>query len=288
MTTATYHLLDVFTDTRFAGNQLAVFLEADALDTATCQKIAHELNLAETVFLGRARAANHYPMRIFTPVEELAFAGHPTVGTAWLLNELGMVERTPPLTLEPPVGKLPIAFIDGKASFTTARPAQVSDSTLDATSAAALLGLSRGQVVRAPVVASCGLAFHLIELESLEALEHVQLSSSEWARSVAPSGAEQVYLYVIEAAEGAHVTLHSRMFSMHDSLCEDPATGSAAAALTGYLAAQGETRRCVVHQGIKMGRPSVIDTAMTGERVRVSGRAVRVGKGEFYLDVIET
>ncbi|WNL38612.1 PhzF family phenazine biosynthesis protein [Halomonas sp. PAMB 3232] len=284
MNRAEYHLLDVFTDTPFAGNQLAVFPAADGLDTATCQAIARELNLAETVFLGSARAANHYPMRIFTPTEELDFAGHPTVGTAWLLAELGMVTRDTPLILEPPVGELPIAFADGKVSFITARPARIHPSTLDASSAAALLGLEAHQVVGAPVVACCGLAFHLIEVDDPATLAQIRLSAVDWARLVTPSGVEQVYLYSVESASDTETVLRARMFCREHGLCEDAATGSAAAALTGYLACRSEMRHCIIHQGVEMGRPSVIETAMAGELIRVGGRAVRVGKGEIYVE----
>ncbi|WP_252106062.1 MULTISPECIES: PhzF family phenazine biosynthesis protein [unclassified Halomonas] len=284
MKTATYHLLDVFTDTRFAGNQLAVFLEADALDTASMQRVARELNLAETVFLGAASAANHYPMRIFTPAEELAFAGHPTVGTAWLLNELGLFDGKHPLVLEPPVGELVVELEDGKATFTTARPACVSESPLDGPAAAALLGLDAHQVVGTPVLASCGLAYHLIELATPEALAQLHLSAADWGRLVTPSGAEQIYLYALEASSGDSARLQTRMFCREHGLCEDAATGSAAAALTGYLARRSETRQCIIHQGVEMGRPSVIETAMAGELISVGGRAVRVGKGEIYVE----
>ncbi|WP_447527605.1 PhzF family phenazine biosynthesis protein [Vreelandella sp. TE19] len=283
MTRADYYLLDVFTDRPFTGNPLAVFLESDALDTPTMQAIAHELNLAETVFLGTAKAPGHYPMRIFTPIEELDFAGHPTVGTAQLLAELGLVEREQPLVLAPPVGELAVRFSGTKATFTTARAASIDASPLSREGAAALLGLEPDQVMSEPVVASCGLAFHLVELSDTKALGAVQLSAAEWSATIAPSGAEQIYLYVREEETSHEGSIRSRMFSMNDSLCEDPATGSAAAALSGYLATQGNTRRWTIHQGTEMGRPSVIETHMENDRVQVSGHAVRVGRGEFYL-----
>ncbi|MFI0473765.1 PhzF family phenazine biosynthesis protein [Halomonas sp. HMF6819] len=284
MKTATYHLLDVFTDTRFAGNQLAVFLEADALDTRTMQAIAHELNLAETVFLSTATAPGHYPMRIFTPTEELDFAGHPTVGTAQLLAELGLVEREQTLVLAPPVGELSVRFSNKKATFTTARAACVTPGPLSRASAAALLGLEPSQVLSEPVISSCGLAFHLVELADVDALGAVEIAAAEWKAMITPSGAEQVYLYVQGSSDNTGATIRSRMFSMHDSLCEDPATGSAAAALSGYLATLTSTHRWTIHQGVEMGRPSVIETAMDGDLIRVGGRAVRVGKGEIHVE----
>ncbi|MFC7368647.1 MULTISPECIES: PhzF family phenazine biosynthesis protein [Vreelandella] len=284
-----HYLLDVFTDKPFSGNQLAVFLNADELETSTMQAIANELNLAETVFLGAATKANHYPMRIFTPTQELPFAGHPTVGTAHLLAGLHLVNPEQTLVLQPPIGELHVRYIDGKATFTTAMPASVTGSTIDRLTAVELLGLDIHQVIADPVMASCGLPFHLIELADLAALEHIQIAGAVWADAVTTSGTEQIYLYVVEQRDSEETIVRSRMFSMHASLCEDPATGSAAAALTGFLAStQPTTLRWKIHQGVEMGRPSVIHTAANGNiepgLVQVGGDATIVGRGEFYLE----
>ncbi|MBP5979911.1 MAG: PhzF family phenazine biosynthesis protein [Halomonas sp.] len=283
MNSAEYYLLDVFTDTPFSGNPLAVFLMADGLETATMQAIANELNLAETVFLSAPIGQNHYSMRIFTPAAELPFAGHPTVGTAQLLAELGLVNREQTLVLQPPVGELPIRYSGKQAIFTTARPASVTPSTLNQQTAASLLGLQSHQVIGTPVIASCGLAFHLIELSDLTALKSIQISEAVWTDAVSPSGIEQIYLYVTETSGDSEARLRSRMFSREHGLCEDPATGSAAAALTGYLAAHTETSHWTIHQGVEMGRASVIETAIDKGLVQVGGCAVLVGKGELYL-----
>lgn len=283
-----YYLLDVFTDQPFTGNPLAVFLDAGELATNTMQALANELNLAETVFLSAASGPNHYPMRIFTPTMELAFAGHPTVGTAHLLAELNLVNREHPLVLAPPVGELAVSFAQGSITFTTAQTARIEDSPLDHATAVRLLGLETRQVVGDPVVASCGLPFHLIELTDIAALASVQISPAIWGETVAISGAEQIYLYVMDKPNETKTLVRSRMFSMEHSLCEDPATGSAAAALTGYLASRQPTPlHCTIHQGVEMGRPSVIHTAANGEikhgLVTVGGHAVVVGKGELHL-----
>ncbi|MCC5903498.1 MAG: PhzF family phenazine biosynthesis protein [Halomonas sp.] len=289
MKTAEYYLLDVFTDQPFTGNPLAVFLEADELTTSTMQALANELNLAETVFLSAANGPNHYPMRIFTPTEELPFAGHPTVGTAQLLAQLNLVSPTQTLVLQPPIGELAVNYEQGRATFTTAQPAIVADSTFDRITAVELLGLDIHQVIGDPVMSSCGLPFHLIELTDVAALENVHISTTTWASAVVSSSAEQVYLYVIEQTNGAETVVKSRMFCMHTSICEDPATGSAAAALTGYLATlQPNALQCTIHQGVEMGRPSVIYTAANGGIkpgfVQVGGNAVVMGKGELYLE----
>ncbi|WP_237673856.1 PhzF family phenazine biosynthesis protein [Vreelandella profundi] len=289
MKTVEYYLLDVFTDQPFTGNPLAVFLETDGLATNTMQALANELNLSETVFLCTATYTNVYPMRIFTPTNELPFAGHPTVGTAHLLAELKLVNRAQGVVLQPPVGKLAVSYKQGRATFTTAKPAAVTGCTFDRITAVELLGLSIHQVIGNPVTSSCGLPYHLIELTDIAALESVHIATATWASAVAPSSAEQIYLYVIEQHDGAETVVYSRMFCMHASICEDPATGSAAAALTGYLASlQPNPLRLKIHQGVEMGRPSVIYTAANGEinhgLVTVGGNATVVGKGMLYLE----
>ncbi|TVP50381.1 MAG: PhzF family phenazine biosynthesis protein [Halomonas sp.] len=288
MKIAEYYLLDVFTDQPFTGNPLAVFLEVDGLATSTMQALANELNLAETVFLSPATGPNHYPMRIFTPTQELLFAGHPTVGTAQLLAELKLVNHTQGVVLQPPIGELAVTYEQGRATFTTAQPAIITDSTIDRLTAVELLGLDIHQVIGDPVISSCGLPFHLIELTDQAALESVHISTATWASTVTPSSAEQVYLYVIEQKNEAETVVKSRMFHIHASLCEDPATGSAAAALTGYLASlQPDALQCKIHQGVEMGRPSIIYTAANGDikigLVEVGGNAVVMGRGAFNL-----
>lgn len=239
-------------------------------------------------FLSAATGPNHYPMRIFTPTRELPFAGHPTVGTAQLLAALNLVNPEQTLILQPPIGELAVSYNQGRATFTTAQPANIRDSTLDHATAATLLGLEKHQLIGEPVFSSFGLPFHLIELADRNALESVSISTATWASAVMTSNAEQIYLYVKAPSGNAEIEIRSRMFCMHASICEDPATGSAAAALTGYLAStQKIAIHCNIHQGIEIGRPSVIHTAANGEIkpgfVTVGGDAVVVGQGVFNV-----
>ncbi|MFD2192266.1 PhzF family phenazine biosynthesis protein [Pistricoccus aurantiacus] len=282
---ADYHLLDVFTDRAFAGNPLAVFPAAQKLDSRRMQVIANELNLSETVFLGPASDTNRFPIRIFTPTMELPFAGHPVVGTAHLLAELGLAQRDRPLILEAAVGALDVTFEDDLARFTTARPAEIGASTLDRAKAAALLGLDEGQINGEPVIASCGLPFHLIELDSLDALARALPSPVRWMRDVSPSRVEQIYLHV----QLDEARIRSRMFSTEGGVREDPATGSAAAALTGYLGSRqtgaGSWRRRI-DQGVEMGRPSQIHATFERDThdnpaIHIAGQAVIVGQGRL-------
>ncbi|WP_280538847.1 PhzF family phenazine biosynthesis protein [Chromohalobacter sp. 11-W] len=280
-----YYLLDVFTDTPFAGNPLAVFTQASGISDKRMQAIATELNLSETVFVGTQTADNCFPIRIFTPGTELPFAGHPTIGTAHLLASLGLAERQSPLVLQAGVGDLEVRFDGDMARFTTARPVEVQPSSLDSATAAELLGLSASQVVDDPQIASCGLAYHLIELASLDALGQARPSAALWSRYVSPSGIEQIYLHVRTGDEARR----SRMFSTaNGDLREDPAIGSAASALAGFLATRetGSSRwYWQIDQGVEMGRPSRIhawverDDAMT---IRIGGQAVMMGEGKLY------
>lgn len=287
-----YYLLDVFTDRAFSGNPLAVFPHADELDSSAMQAMANELNLSETVFVGKATGAACYPIRIFTPTMELPFAGHPVVGTAHLLAELDMVQRDRPLMLKAGVGALVVDYEDDLARFTTATPVDIQASTLNPSITEELLGLNTGEVMSEPVLASCGLPYHLIELGSHEALCRAQPSPSVWSEWISPSGYEQIYLYVIGKAKDEERSIHSRMFSTEGGIREDPATGSAAAALAGYLAvAMSCSDPCwwEIHQGIEMGRPSRIfaETERNGNAslIRIAGQAVIVGSGTLYTEL---
>ena len=286
-----YYLLDVFIEHAFAGNPLAVFPFAAHWDSRRMQAIANELNLSETVFVGEMAGANRFPIRIFTPTAELPFAGHPTVGTAHLLAHLALVRRDQPLVLKAGVGPLEVGFDGSLARFTTAQPVAISESSLNRTRAAALLGLPESAVIGNPVLASCGLPFHLVELSSLDDLARAIPNPSDWSRWVTPSGQEALYMYVAQPTTTPGGTLRSRMFSMENSLREDAATGSAAAALVGALTAgkswSGRWQWCI-EQGVEMGRPSRIhgevernSDAITA--IRIAGEAVLVGKGTIFL-----
>jgi len=285
-----YYLLDVFTDRAFSGNPLAVFPQSDELDSNKMQAIANELNLSETVFVGEAIAPACYPIRIFTPTMELPFAGHPVVGTAHLLAELDMAKRDRPLTLEAGVGALVVNYNNNLARFTAAAPVNIQASTLNQSAAQELLGLNDGEVISEPVLASCGLPYHLIELDSQESLCRARPSPKAWSEWVSPSGYEQIYLYVIDKAAVQEHSIHSRMFSTEGGVREDPATGSAAAALAGYLV-EAMSRlglyRWKIHQGIEMRRPSLIfaeaERNDKASLIRIAGQAVIVGSGTLHL-----
>lgn len=281
-----YVLLDVFTDTPFSGNPLAVFPEAGAINEADMAHIASELNLSETVFV-TDRQPGRFAIRIFTPECEIPFAGHPTVGTAWLIRALGWHGSDSPLVLAEGIGDVPVRFSHRGVEFATAKPLTVSENSLSREQAAAILGLPPHAVVSTPVMASCGLPYQLIELADLDRLGRARVDPAALDNAVAEASGRDLYLYVRQPSN----RLRTRMFAPTFGIAEDPATGSAAAPLIGYLASQctdiGMSDWEIV-QGVEMGRPSHIrgrvERSADGiETIRIAGHAAIVGEGALYL-----
>lgn len=294
-----YHVLDVFTEQQFNGNPLAVVFDADALTTAQMQRIAREFNLSETVFVLTPTIENALSrLRIFTPVREMAFAGHPTIGSACLLSELGFAPQGEDevFVVEEGIGPVPVRVrrAAGRPTYAELTAAQLPefgpappDDVL-----AAMLGLQIediGSEGERPRAASCGLPFTLVPVRSPEVLAGIQLDTALWSAHLAGQWAAEIYVY----ARGYEGELRARMFAPALGMGEDPATGSAAAALAGALATDSpivEGRlQWVVHQGLEMGRPSQLHVA--AERsgsavtaVRVGGFCARVSDGLLTLD----
>lgn len=287
-----YYTLDVFTNQRFGGNPLAVFPYAEGIDGATMQQIARELNLSETVFVGDPAAENQFPVRIFTPASELPFAGHPTVGTAFLLAKLGLAAGGQ-LVLKEGVGDVPVSVSlhQSFARFKVAQLPEVSESHLTEQDVVELLGITIDSVVRKPFVSSCGIPFQMLELADQETVDQAELNLGVWKERFPDKSLSDLYLFSQEPGG----QLYTRMFGPAFGIPEDPATGSAAAALTGVLAletaqqsVQQDTLNYVVEQGVRMGRPSRIEcgAALSGGAVTelsVAGKSVLISEGRFLL-----
>lgn len=281
-----YLLLDVFTDTPFAGNPLAVFPDAADLDGDAMKRIAKELNLSETVFITDRRQIDNVSIRIFTPGGEIPFAGHPTVGTACLLRALGWHDGERPLLLREGVGDVPIRFMGNRARLTTAMPLKITESPLTIEMAAESLGLPTSAIASRPVAASCGIRFNLIEIADLDSLRQAQVNGAR-LQAVFPNPADRdLYLYVRQSAR----QLRTRMFAPSMGIPEDPATGSAAAPLIGYLSRQESFDRTLdwhVIQGVEMDRPSHIygqvEHGTHGDIIHIEGESVIIGEGTLYL-----
>lgn len=295
-----YHVLDVFTDVPFGGNQLAVFVDAPALEPDLMQRIARELNLSETVFVQPAvdsRAVR--ALRIFTPGVELPFAGHPTIGTAHLLVAMGLVpaeQAERGVFLEERVGLVAVT-VRRQASGTLVAeltPAQLPESRGPVPSRAelgALLGLDADEVVvesdgDAPQAVSAGVPFLFVPVRDRGVLARVAVDLTRWRELLASAWAPHLYVFSRDAGNGADI--RARMFAPAMGIAEDPATGGAAAAFAGYLAWRVADRdaelRWVVEQGVEMQRPSRIEVTAVKEAgvlraVRVGGSAVRIGEG---------
>lgn len=298
-----FHTLDVFTDRVFGGNPLAVFPDGRGVDDATMQRIARELNLSETVFvLPPDDAAHARRLRIFTPAAELPFAGHPTVGTAFLLAALGEVPLSGDETrivFEEGVGPVPVRIrarggAPVFAELTAARLPETGPPPPPRAELAALLGLAEDDLLDgewAPGGASCGVPFLFVTLRGREALGRARLDPARWESLLAGWWAPSVYV-LSRDPELPGSDVRARMFAPAMGIAEDPATGGAAAALAGYLAArsprQEGTLRWTVEQGFEMGRPSILRVeadVRAGEvaEVRVGGASVLVSEGVMRL-----
>jgi trans-2,3-dihydro-3-hydroxyanthranilate isomerase len=295
--------VDVFTSTRFAGNQLAVFPDAAGIPSDAMGPIAREFNFSETTFVLPPDDPRHTRrVRIFTPGGELPFAGHPTIGTAFALAKLGLIPLGPgdnKIVFEEGVGPVPVTIReeDGEPAFamlSVAKLPEYGPTPPSARDLARCVGLEEADLLgdgRAPEGVSCGLPYLFIPLRSRSALARARVRPDEFDRVLGDYWADHVFLFCDEP-ERAGSDYRGRMFAPTIGVAEDPATGSACVALGGYLGKRDSrtdgTLRWVVEQGFEMGRPSILevevdkrDGAITG--VRVGGRSVLVTRGELLL-----
>ena len=297
-----YHLLDVFTNQAFGGNQLAVFTDPPAdISQATMQKIAKEMNLAEITFVfPPENPDNHFRVRIFTPAVEMPMAGHPTVGTGYLLAHVGMlgeITGEKVITFEEGVGPIQVtvqADEEGKPSQILMRQPlpQFLDIYEDKQLIADMLSLSLDDLhPTAPVqVVTTGVPFLYIVINSLEAMGKINLRLEIWGKHFKGTKAEQIFVISPETQYDGS-TVHSRMFAPAFGIAEDPATGAASGPLGAYLVKYGlaEAGDMVSEQGIEMGRPSFINIHIgvdgdTFTDIVIGGECVYMGYGTLVLE----
>lgn len=291
---------DVFTETPFQGNPLAIVPDADGLTTEQMQTLARELNLSETVFVMRPENPAHTAkVRIFFPKAEIPFAGHPTIGCAIHLSGLdaSQGDAIVEMTLEQEAGPVPVTVqkSNGKlsAEFTAPLlPTQVCKLG-DVALTAQALGLQPSDIgnaiCAAPEVWQAGPDYLLVPIASRAALARCKPMGAAWDSLTAQADTISAWLFVPQAA---HV-FHARMFSPAGGTPEDPATGSAVVTFAGLLAEQGyftrhAARTIKVHQGIEMGRASEITAhadmqEQTLGAVRIGGSAVHMSRGQIRL-----
>lgn len=294
-----FYTADVFTEQIFGGNQLAVFPDAQGLDTDSMQKIAKEFNLSETAFVFPAEnASNTKKLRIFTPAVELPFAGHPTVGTAYVLTSIGAIpleEITTEIVFEEGVGSVPVSIYGdaGKpvsSYLTAAKLPELRDNLISYDIIAQTISLQEQDLLLGewiPQASSCGVPFLFIPLRDRDALARASLNREYWQRYLKSSWSPDVYLFCLDP-EQDDSDIRSRMFAPSMGIEEDPATGAAASALAGYLGVRNSTTdglvKWQVEQGFEMGRPSILQVEaekVKGNivKVRVGGRSIMVSEG---------
>ena len=289
-----YYTCDVFTSTRFGGNQLAVLPDAQGLSARQMQQIAREFNFAESTFVLPPEQGHTRRVRIFTPVTEVPFAGHPNVGTAFVLatvGELGPINTPMTVTFEEKAGPVPITIRqrDGTLWCELSAPERLTlGKAVSPESLASAVSLVPADVVTTthpPQVASVGLPFLMAELRDRAAIVRARVDTPGLEALRAQGVTPDVHLYV---RSGDEFDLRARMFAPFDGVPEDPATGSANCALAGMLShydrARDGTKAWRIAQGVEMGRPSLLEASADkrdGDVVatRVGGASVLVSEG---------
>ena len=307
-----YHTTDVFTDTPFAGNQLAVVPDARGLSDAQMAAIAREFNYSETIFfLPPKNPAHTKSVRIFTPGSELPFAGHPTVGGALVMAMVGAIELTGDETrtvLEEGVGPVPVLIRseNGKpvfAQLTTGKMPEKDDEKHEAGDIAQMLSLELEDIDTAGNAAiepwSAGVPYLIVPLTSLDALARSRVKVDVWEKKLKSCRTSEPYLFVETDESRARNgivngsgEIRARMYGPGLGIPEDPATGSAVASLAGYLASRSTMRhgmlKYTIHQGVEMGRASRMELEVdiangSIAAVRIGGTAVLVTSGTLHV-----
>jgi trans-2,3-dihydro-3-hydroxyanthranilate isomerase len=294
-----YYICDVFSETRFGGNQLAVLPAAEGLTATQMQQIAREFNFSETTFVLPPESGHTRRVRIFTPTAEVPFAGHPNIGTAFVLAKTGEIAlgSSTSITFEEKAGLVPITIEHAPGKTIRCELQAPEPLSLGKTVAvgqiADIVSLSNDDIVTAthtPQMASVGLPFVFVELRSRDALERVRVNVNALDVLVAAGIPPDIHLYTHSADE---FDIRARMFAPLDGVPEDPATGSATCALVGllthYKKARSGSFKWRIAQGVEMGRPSVLDARTRKHEGEVSatwvgGACVMVSEGKIEAD----
>ena len=285
-----YYLLDVFTSTPLSGNQLAVFPDASDIDPALFQSIAKEFNLSETVFLFPSKSGENPSMRIFTPGKELPTAGHPTIGTAYILAK---ESHQTSMVLKQKIGDIPVSITyeaDEPDLITMNQPLPKYGRVFDDKAIVArMLSLSENDLENSPIEEiSCGNNILFIQVRSAETLKKIKVRTDILEQLSDQVDTTQLYCFAIQDVKDGDV--QGRMFAPLLGIYEDPATGSANGPLACYLSRHRLLEMPALSlQGYEMGRPSQLYLDLTLDakneitEVKVGGKCKLVGKGELFL-----
>jgi len=292
MTQLRMFIVDVFAEEKYAGNQLAVVTGGAALSAATMQRIARETNFSETTFvLSDQPRDGGYDVRIFTPAAEIPFAGHPTLGTAFVLHNEVLGHRPDTVTLNLGFGQVSVSFTrddDGRDTLWMRAPRVELGPTYPPEQLAGIVGLSVDDVdSRFPVQdASIGISFTIIPVRTLDAMKRARFSRVAYDRQVDVRHAQFLFSSQTYSRDNQ---INARMFAEPFGVAEDPATGSANACLGAYLLHHRDLASdrldLRVEQGYEVGRPSLLfvraERNAAGADVLVGGHVVPTFRGEL-------
>ncbi len=294
MVKRTFYIADVFAEEKYAGNQLAVIRNAGTLTGAEMQLIAREMNYSETTFiLSEDIQGGGYDVRIFTPAEEVPFAGHPTLGTAYVIQREILKEPAQEIILNLKVGQIPVTFDFSSKDNDTLWMKQnqpVFGQTLEAAPVARVLNIEESEIdSRFPIQdVSTGLPFFIVPVKTLAAVKKARINRDKYLELIENTHAKAIFIFCPETYFREN-DLNARAFVDCYGIPEDPATGSANGCLAGYLVKYryfGTDRIAIrVEQGYEVDRPSLLflraqDKADTID-VSVGGKVVLVARGEL-------
>jgi len=289
-----FYILDVFAEEKYAGNQLAVFRHPEGLSDSGLQRIAKEMNYSETTFiLSEEERDGGYDVRIFTPEKELPFAGHPTLGTAYVIQQEIVKEPVETIILNLKIGQIPVTFHyseDQPDILWMKQKPPTFGQILDKKAVSSVLGLEEREIdERFPVEeVSTGVPSIIAPLKSLEAVKRTEINKDKYFALIESTEAKTILIFCPETYKTEN-DLNVRFFAEALGVIEDPATGSANGCLAGYLVKNRyfgkEQIDLRAEQGYEVGRPSLLFLRAGGSEgkieVLVGGKVFMVAKGEF-------
>jgi trans-2,3-dihydro-3-hydroxyanthranilate isomerase len=290
-----FYILDVFTSEKYTGNQLAVVTNAERLSADIMQNIAKEMNFSETTFITSGKMiANGYNVRIFTPAQEVPFAGHPTLGTAFIIQHEMIQKPIKKVKLNLKAGQVPVWFKYNNKDIPTILWMKQNEpefmGVIDSNIIAPVLNIDKEDIdERFPVQeVSTGLPFIIVPLKSLSGVKKAKVNLSEYNELISQTTSKAIYVFCPETY-GKENDFNARMFADSFGIPEDSATGSASGCLAAYLVKHrysgAEKINARVEQGYEMGRPSLLHLRAEEEdgsiAVHVGGSVVLVAKGEL-------
>lgn len=273
-----YALVNVFAESHFGGNPLAVFEQADGLTETEMQLIARQFNLSEVVFIQTPTLPQAVKkLKIFTPDYKMPFAGHPTIGAAFVLHSL--LDLPDDYLLQTQAGLVEIQHQQDVITLALKNDVKIENAPLTKVECASILGLKVSDIASQPSWVNTGVEQLLVELSSEQAVKNCKINANLFMKQTAIK--DSLYAWC-----KAGKTVKSRLFfATQGTIVEDPGTGSAAANLGGWHIAQGLTPlELTISQGDEIGRPNRLSLKVDEQNtIFVGGKVIQVGKGEFYL-----